>query len=308
MQKKENIWKKDEIDSKFSCPTTKIDVENMYNFPKFSTSTNEAKYKLTHDHNANWKNKKRANDKNHRQNRREQFRFNKRRLPYTNEGRRSRTVENRNNSKFPPKNSEASRYNSREQTKGATIPSNFEFGGNNYREVFPALQNIKNRRTVVVDGMNVINYGRQFRKNHEGQLWRLVSLLEYFSAKNQVIVVIPRKIFSSFDNRNANDENKKDLDQIVGKLSEDQLVLTPHKVSGGRTISPYDDRYVLDIALRKNAVIISNDSFRDLCKENPDYSRHLTENLIGYAFMERYFMPATDPNGRHGKKLNELLA
>ncbi|KAI3383350.1 hypothetical protein SNEBB_011345 [Seison nebaliae] len=91
MQKKENIWKKDEIDSKFSCPTTKIDVENV---AKFSTSTKEAKYKMAQDHNANWKNKKRHNDKTHRQNKREQFRFHKRRLPYTNRGQRSRTVEN----------------------------------------------------------------------------------------------------------------------------------------------------------------------------------------------------------------------
>ncbi|KAI3386362.1 hypothetical protein SNEBB_005995 [Seison nebaliae] len=300
LKKPENFVTKDVIDSKFSCPSTKIGMENFYRFPK--TSTNETKFQKIHDHNANWKNKKRINDKNHRRNRREQFRFNKRNLTYSRQNiQRSKTVENKI-SKFPQRSEQKS-----QQTKRTTIPSNFQFGENNYREVFPALQNINNRRIVVVDGMNIINYGRQFRKNQDGQLWRLCSLLEYFALKNHVIVVMPRKVFSNFSNRNENDENKKSVNIIVGKLSEDQLVLTPHKVTDGRTISPYDDRYVLDIALRKNAIVISNDSFRDLCQENADYALHLTENLVGYAFMEKYFMPATDPNGRHGKKLNELL-
>ena len=35
---------------------------------------------------------------------------------------------------------------------------------------------------------------------------------------------------------------------------------------GGRTVTPYDDRYILDLAVKKGGVVVSRDNYRDLVK------------------------------------------
>ena len=42
------------------------------------------------------------------------------------------------------------------------------------------------------------------------------------------------------------------------------MVFTPSLEVGGRTYTPYDDRYILQYAMDHDAVVVSRDNFRDL--------------------------------------------
>lgn len=68
--------------------------------------------------------------------------------------------------------------------------------------------------------------------------------------------------------------------------TEDILVWTPSRRVGGRRIVCHDDRYILKTAADKDAVIVSNDEYRDLIKENPQYRRLVDERLLMYSFVD----------------------
>lgn len=55
---------------------------------------------------------------------------------------------------------------------------------------------------------------------------------------------------------------------------------------GGRRIVCHDDRYILKTAADKDAVIVSNDEYRDLIKETPHYRRLVEERLLMYSFVD----------------------
>lgn len=47
-----------------------------------------------------------------------------------------------------------------------------------------------------------------------------------------------------------------------------KVVVTPCKNLPGNRSSSYDDRFIMDLAAKKKAAIISNDNYSDLLKEN----------------------------------------
>ena len=91
----------------------------------------------------------------------------------------------------------------------------------------------------------------------------------------------------------------------------------------------YDDRFIVEASLHHNGVIISNDQYRDIIKEKPEYKDKLRfkiiflnflkyifyisfknnkNRLLEYVFSDDLFMLASDPFGRRGPKLDEYLA
>ena len=55
------------------------------------------------------------------------------------------------------------------------------------------------------------------------------------------------------------------------------LAYTPSRYVNNKLILPYDDRFILKAAHYYNAVIVSNDNYRDLMKESVEWKR-LVEN------------------------------
>lgn len=49
----------------------------------------------------------------------------------------------------------------------------------------------------------------------------------------------------------------------------DKIWLSPSKNLPGGYASPYDDRFILEIAEKFDAAVVSNDSYKDLLDENP---------------------------------------
>lgn len=66
---------------------------------------------------------------------------------------------------------------------------------------------------------------------------------------------------------------------------------TPSRRIGGRRIVCHDDRYILKTAEEKDAVIVSNDEYRDLVKENPQYRKLVEQRLLMYSFVDGKFVP-----------------
>ena len=61
---------------------------------------------------------------------------------------------------------------------------------------------------------------------------------------------------------------------------------TPSRRVGGRRIVCHDDRYILKTAVEKSAAVVSNDEYRDLVKESPEFRRVVEERLLMYSFVD----------------------
>lgn len=57
---------------------------------------------------------------------------------------------------------------------------------------------------------------------------------------------------------------------LLAKLeSEGKVICSPCKnLPNGKTVTSYDDRFILDFAADYDAAVISNDNYRDLSKES----------------------------------------
>jgi ribonuclease ZC3H12 len=98
-----------------------------------------------------------------------------------------------------------------------------------------------------------------------------------------------------------------DQDILLQLESERLLVFTPSRNVGGRRMVCYDDRYILKLASQNDGIVVSNDNYRDLIIENPEYKKVVEERLLMYSFVNDRFMPPDDPLGRHGPSLNNFL-
>lgn len=88
---------------------------------------------------------------------------------------------------------------------------------------------------------------------------------------------------------------------------ERTLVFTPSRQVGGRRLVCYDDRYILRLAAETDGIVVSNDNYRDLVSENPEYRKIVEERILMYSFVNDRFMPPEDPLGRNGPKLDRFL-
>ncbi|OTF80029.1 hypothetical protein BLA29_006564, partial [Euroglyphus maynei] len=97
--------------------------------------------------------------------------------------------------------------------------------------------------------------------------------------------------------------------EILLKLEQDGLLyFTPSRNVSGRILASYDDRYILNHALKNDAIIVSNDLYRDLVVDNNEYKKLVDERLLMYLFVDDEFMPPDDPMGPHGPSLNKFLS
>ena len=73
---------------------------------------------------------------------------------------------------------------------------------------------------------------------------------------------------------------------ILEKLNKlNILVYTPSRRIGGRRIVCYDDRYIIKTAALYDGIVVSNDNFRDLQNEQPEFKKVVEERLLLYSFV-----------------------
>ncbi|KAM9310340.1 endoribonuclease ZC3H12A isoform 1-T2 [Pholidichthys leucotaenia] len=85
------------------------------------------------------------------------------------------------------------------------------------------------------------------------------------------------------------------------------VVFTPSRRVGGKRVVCYDDRFIVKLAYESDGVIVSNDTYRDLQGERPEWKKCIEERLLMYSFVNDKFMPPDDPLGRNGPILDNFL-
>uniref|UniRef100_H3DE16 C3H1-type domain-containing protein n=1 Tax=Tetraodon nigroviridis TaxID=99883 RepID=H3DE16_TETNG len=96
--------------------------------------------------------------------------------------------------------------------------------------------------------------------------------------------------------------------EILRRLEKDKiLVFTPSRRVQGRRVVCYDDRFIVKLAYESDGIIVSNDNYRDLANEKPEWKKFIDERLLMYSFVNDKFMPPDDPLGRHGPSLDNFL-
>lgn len=130
--------------------------------------------------------------------------------------------------------------------------------------------------------------------------------VDYFLGRGhrQITVFVPswRKEKSSPDHPVENQE-------VLYALEKDNyLVFTPSRKVQGKRIVCYDDRFIVRLAAETGGVIVSNDTYQDLLKEdNPEWKEVIERRLLMYTFVGDIFMAPDDPLGRKGPKLDDFL-
>ncbi|XP_048199752.1 probable ribonuclease ZC3H12C isoform X1 [Perognathus longimembris pacificus] len=160
----------------------------------------------------------------------------------------------------------------------------------------------ENLRPIVIDGSNVaMSHG-----NKEVFSCRGIKLaVDWFLDRGHkdITVFVPawRKEQSRPDAVITDQE-------ILRKLEKEKiLVFTPSRRVQGRRVVCYDDRFIVKLAFESDGIIVSNDNYRDLANEKPEWKKFIDERLLMYSFVNDKFMPPDDPLGRHGPSLDNFL-
>ncbi|CAO4360924.1 unnamed protein product [Caenorhabditis nigoni] len=158
-----------------------------------------------------------------------------------------------------------------------------------------------NLRSVVVDGSNIaMLHGRKEVFSCAG----LRECLHYFLERGhpEVLIFIPQY------RREQPRSDSPITDQHILLEIERHIIYTPSRNVNGRRVVCHDDRYILRTAELKDAVIVSNDEYRDLTRENPAWKKIVEERLLMFTFVEDKFMPPDDPSGRNGPRIESFLS
>lgn len=74
--------------------------------------------------------------------------------------------------------------------------------------------------------------------------------------------------------------------EILRRLEKDKiLVFTPSRRVQGRRVVCYDDRFIVKLAYESDGIIVSNDNYRDLANEKPEWKKFIDERLLMYSFV-----------------------
>nr|XP_056708600.1 probable ribonuclease ZC3H12D [Euleptes europaea] len=158
-------------------------------------------------------------------------------------------------------------------------------------------------RPIVIDGSNIaMSHGNKEVFSCMG----IQLVVDWFKNRGHkyIKVFVPswRKAPTRFDNP-VTDQH---ILEILAKQAI--IVFTPSRKMKGKRMVCYDDRYIVKLAYEQDGVIVSNDNFRDLQNENPEWKWFIEQRLLMYSFVNDTFMPPDDPLGRHGPSLASFLS
>ncbi|MEQ2270913.1 hypothetical protein XENORESO_017067 [Xenotaenia resolanae] len=166
----------------------------------------------------------------------------------------------------------------------------------------PLLEDKDNFRPVVIDGSNVaMSHGNKEVFSCQGIQLAVDWFLERGHRDITVFVPAWRKEQSRPDALITDQDILRRLEK--GKI----LVFTPSRRVQGRRVVCYDDRFIVKLAYESDGIIVSNDNYRDLANEKPEWKKFIDERLLMYSFVNDKFMPPDDPLGRHGPSLENFL-
>lgn len=158
-------------------------------------------------------------------------------------------------------------------------------------------------RAIVIDGSNVaMSHGNK----EVFSCWGIRLAVDWFRERGHTYI----KVFVPLWRKEPPRQDSPIADQHILEELEKQsiLVYTPSRKVKGKRVVCYDDRYIVKVAYEKDGVIVSNDHYRDLQNENPEWKWFIEQRLLMYSFVSNRFMPPDDPLGRHGPTLYNFLS
>ncbi|XP_047414389.1 probable ribonuclease ZC3H12D isoform X1 [Sciurus carolinensis] len=175
------------------------------------------------------------------------------------------------------------------------------------RSLRPALEDCgdsaSSLRPIVIDGSNVaMSHG-----NKEAFSCRGIQLaVDWFRDRGHTYI----KVFVPSWRKEPSRSDTPIREQHVLEDLERQAVLvyTPSRKVNGKRVVCYDDRYIVKVAYEKDGIIVSNDNYRDLQSENPEWKWFIEQRLLMFSFVNDRFMPPDDPLGRRGPTLSNFLS
>ncbi|XP_067867272.1 ribonuclease ZC3H12A isoform X2 [Heterodontus francisci] len=159
-----------------------------------------------------------------------------------------------------------------------------------------------NLRAIVIDGSNVaMSHGNKEVFSCHGIQLAVNWFLE--KGHTDITVFVP-----SWRKEQPRPDVPITDQHILRELEKKKiLVFTPSRRVGGKRIVCYDDRFIVKLAYETDGIIVSNDTYRDLQNEKPEWKKFIEERLLMYSFVNDKFMPPDDPLGRHGPSLDNFL-
>ncbi len=101
-------------------------------------------------------------------------------------------------------------------------------------------------------------------------------------------------------NANSNPINLNSDQEALLELEDKGLIhFTPSKRVGSKHIKCDDDNAILQLAVAKNGIIVSNDNFKRYLNHSDDFKQVIEDRVLMYSFIDDTFMPAEDPLGIH---------
>jgi len=152
-------------------------------------------------------------------------------------------------------------------------------------------------RPVVIDGCNVAFGHGKDKFSSRG----LKICVEYFKKRgHKVKIFVPQ-----FRRRHFTTVDSHILDELE---KEGTLCYTPSRSVEGKLLVSYDDRFIVEYAANNGGIIVTRDNYRDLLKENPEWTETINQRLLLYTWVDDTIMFPHDPLGRHGPSLKDFLS
>ncbi|XP_006891738.1 PREDICTED: probable ribonuclease ZC3H12D [Elephantulus edwardii] len=158
-------------------------------------------------------------------------------------------------------------------------------------------------RPIVIDGSNVaMSHG-----NKEAFSCRGIQLaVDWFRGRGHTSITVFVPSWRKEPSRSDAPIRERHLLEELER--QGILVYTPSRRVSGKRVVCYDDRYIVKVAYEQDGVIVSNDNYRDLQNENPEWKWFIEQRLLMFSFVNDRFMPPDDPLGRRGPTLSNFLS
>lgn len=160
-------------------------------------------------------------------------------------------------------------------------------------------------RAVVIDGNNVAREHGRLKKVFSSRGIQIA--VNYFKQRGHTEIVVYVPQWRPFGDRAV--PPTEDGDLLIALHDEGLLEYTPSRKNPltGRVEAAYDDWYIVNAAHLKDGVIISNDQFRDVILQHPEFAETVATKTVPFNFLGDTLILPPDPRGRFNPSLEAML-
>ena len=128
---------------------------------------------------------------------------------------------------------------------------------------------------IVLDGSNIC---MRFGKGDDFVVEALTIVYEWFASRgHDVVIILPQ----SRKSRLMGAKRWEEVEKLNNLEKANILYYSPSKKTDQRSWDCYDDRFIIEFASKKKAVVVSNDNYLDVLKENiPEFNEQIRDRYI----------------------------